>query len=118
MLHHEDIQRIKDTTLKHSGPMLSVYVDVNPSLPENDRREWKPAVKDAFRNLPAPDELKSKVMNRLDTLHAEARTKLVFAAEGLLESLNLHADLPLMNFHDGRIIAKWGSRIFIRCSIC
>jgi hypothetical protein len=108
LLRKDDIRFVKETIAPHAAPALSLYVDVNPSKPENNRRGWLVRVKDALMDLPIPREVRERLINKLATVAPEARTYVAFAASDLMEIYKLQVDLPLVNLAHGRVDARWG----------
>jgi hypothetical protein len=108
LLRKDDIRFVKETIAPHAAPVLSLYVDVNPSNPENTRRAWLIRVKDALKSLPVQRDLKEKVIAKLELVRPEARTYAAFAVNDLIEIYELQVDLPLVDLAHGRVDVRWG----------
>jgi hypothetical protein len=108
LLREDDIQCMKETIAPRAAPVLSLYVDVNPGKPENDRRAWLIRVKDALKALPVPHDLEKKFIEKLEVVRPEARTYAAFAVNDLMEIYELQVDLPLVDLAQGRVDARWG----------
>jgi peptide subunit release factor 1 (eRF1) len=93
-------------------PVLSLYLDVNPANPENERRGFIIRAKDAMREAGVPKELAREVEEQLSRSETkpEGRTLVMFLSEdrrSVSEHFHLQADLPLLGPIRG-VIARWG----------
>jgi hypothetical protein len=107
VLRKDDIEFVKETVALHV-PVLSLYVDINPALPENAGGAWFARVKDAIKALPAPRDLAAEVIAKLDLERPQTRTYVLFASKHLMKTYELHVDLPLVDLTRGRVDARWG----------
>lgn len=96
MTQAQDVQRLKERLEGHPGPVLSVYLSVNARYPENQRQAYKTRLKDALREMEAPEELAGPVWEEVEReFRPGARTLIFFAAQdGLFERHELQVDLP------------------------
>ena len=97
MIGKEEIHRIRELIGAKEGPVLSLYVDVNPAKPENAGRAYALRAKDAIKALEVPGDLSERVLEVLQNQVLEARTAVFFAGEDLFEVLPLQVELPLVN---------------------
>lgn len=97
MIGKEEIRRIRESIGAKEGPILSLYVDVNPAKPENAGRAYALRAKDAMKALNVPEGLSERVLVVLKNQVLEARTAVFFAGEDLFEVLLLQVELPLVN---------------------
>ena len=97
MIGKEEIRRIRELIGAKEGPVLSLYVDVNPAKPENAGRAYALRAKDAMKALEVPGDLSERVLEVLQNQVLEARTAVFFAGEDLFEVLPLQVELPLVN---------------------
>ncbi|MEN2983223.1 MAG: VLRF1 family aeRF1-type release factor [Thermus sp.] len=96
MIAKADIQRIREG-IAAQEPILSLYVDVNPAKPENAGKAYALRAKDALKALGVPKALEDRVLEVLKNQVLEAKTAVFFAGEGLLETLLLQVELPLVS---------------------
>jgi hypothetical protein len=97
---------------KVEGPVLSLYLDVNPARPENARRAWIIRAKNAAREAGAPKEVERRVVESLELGQPlpQGLTLVVFASEeegAVWEMVYLKTELPVMAAYQG-VIAGWG----------
>jgi hypothetical protein len=104
-----------------TGPVLSLYVDVNPAKPENAGRAWLKRAKNALKELPDQDRegkrdlpLRERVLELLEQERPAAKTLALFAARDehgklLSERLDLQVELPVVDLAHGRVEARWGA---------
>lgn len=97
MIGKEEIRRIRESIGAKEGPILSLYVDVNPAKPENAGKAYALRAKDAMKALNVPEGLSERVLEVLKNQVLEARTAVFFAGEDLFEVLLLQVELPLVN---------------------
>ena len=93
-------------------PVLSLYLDVNPANPENERRGFIIRAKDAMRDAGVPKDLARDVEEQLARTETrpQGRTLVVFLSEDqetVNERMHLQADLPLLGTIRG-VVARWG----------
>src|SRR5918998_6280458 len=96
MTQTEDVWRLNERLAGHQRPMLSVYLSVNARYPENQGEAYKVRLKDALREVEAPEELAAQIRDSVDEqTRPRARTLVFFAAEdGLFERYALQVDVP------------------------
>ena len=97
MIGKEDVRRIKESLALKEGPILSLYLDINPAKPENSNRAYALRAKDAMKALEVPKELQERVLEVLKNQVLEAKTAVFFVGEKLFESLLLQVELPLVS---------------------
>lgn len=97
MIGKEEIQRIKETLAIAEGPILSLYLDINPAKPENANRAYALRAKDAMKALGVPQDLQDRVLEVLKNQVLEAKTAVFFAKDKLFETLLLQVELPLVS---------------------
>ncbi|SDF26665.1 Peptide chain release factor 1 (eRF1) [Thermus arciformis] len=97
MIGKEEIRRIRESIGAKEGPVLSLYLDVNPAKPENAGKAYALRAKDAMKALGVPGDLSERVLEVLKNQVLEARTAVFFAGEGLFEVLLLQVELPLVH---------------------
>jgi len=94
----EDIRGLKQRLEGHEGPVLSVYLNVNPRYNENQGQAYKVRLKDALKEMEGlPEELSERVRQEVEggTPPPRARTLVFFAAgDGFFERYHLQVDLP------------------------
>ncbi len=99
------------------GPLLSLYLDINPAKPENAGRAYALRAKDALKALAVPETLRKRVLDLLENEVLEAKTLALFAAERphgkvFLEKFLLQVELPLIQgikttFLDEKALRFW-----------
>src|SRR4028118_107308 len=86
----EDIRGLKRRLEGHEGPVLSVYLSVNPRYNENQGQAYKVRLKDARKEMEGlPEELSERVRQEVEggTPPPRARTLVFFAAgDGVFEA--------------------------------
>ncbi|TFU17096.1 VLRF1 family aeRF1-type release factor [Thermus tengchongensis] len=97
MIGKEDVRRIKESLALKEGPILSLYLDINPAKPENSNRAYALRAKDAMKALGVPKELQERVLEVLKNQVLEAKTAVFFVGEKLFETLLLQVELPLVS---------------------
>lgn len=97
MIGKTEIQRIREVVGEHPGPLLSLYLDINPAKPENRGRAYALRAKDAMKALGVPENLQEQVLEVLKNQVLEAKTAVFFAGEDLFETLLLQVELPLVS---------------------
>lgn len=90
-----DLQELKERFEGHSGPLLSVYLNVNPADQDNQGQAYLVRLKDALGEVGAPEGISDRVRETLEDEQPRARTFVLFADEdGLFEWYRLQSDLP------------------------
>jgi len=97
------------------GPVLSLYVLVNPADPNVSQYTFdfkkKPYViraKDTLKALGVPKEVAEKVLFRLEHDAPQAVTRAVFAGDDFIEVFDLGVELPVVDLAHGLVEARWG----------
>lgn len=108
MLRKDDIHFVKETIAPYSSPLLSLYVDVNPSNPDNARRAWLVRAKNTIKSLQIPRDIANKAIETLEFDRPDARTYALFVAQNLVRIYVLQVDLPVVDLAHGRVEARWG----------
>lgn len=118
MIDREAVQQLRAELSELQPPVLSLYVEVDPTRPENERRAWVLRARNAVKALAAPAEIEQAVLTALEAeIAPEARTLALFAAAPASErksatvavtKLPLHINLPLVDIRNGRVEARWG----------
>jgi peptide subunit release factor 1 (eRF1) len=108
VLRKDDVHFVKETIAPHSSPLLSLYVDVNPSNPDNARRAWLVRAKNTIKSLQIPRDIANKAIETLEFDRPDARTYALFVAQNLVRIYVLQVDLPVVDLAHGRIEARWG----------
>ena len=108
MLTREEVRFVREQVAPHVSPVLSLYVDIDPSKPENARKGWLLRVKNSLKDLSLPAGLEKRVVGLLEEERPQARTLVLFAAEDLLERYDLQVELPVVDLAHGRVDARWG----------
>ena len=108
MLRKDDVHFVKETIAPHSAPILSLYVDVNPSNPDNARRAWLVRAKNTIKSLQIPRDIANKAIETLEFDRPDARTYALFVAQNLVRIYVLQVDLPVVDLAHGRVEARWG----------
>ncbi len=112
MIGKREIETIKERIAVQEAPILSLYVDVNPSKPENARKGWLVRVKNSLKNLEIPKAVEKAVFDALEKDRPEGKTYALFAAEKnkhvWVEDFTLQVELPVVDLAHGRVEARWG----------
>ncbi len=114
MIDRDIMQQIRAELGALQPPVLSLYVEVDPTQPDNARRAWELRACNAVKALAAPAAIEQAVLAALEAEFApEARMLAVFAAETAgsqvtITRLPLHISLPLLDLSSGRVEARWG----------
>ena len=103
-----EIQNLKERLEGHEGPILSVYLSVNPRYNTNQGQAYKIRLKDAFKGIQdLPQEMAERVREQVEdaTPPPGARTLVFFVAQdGLFERYDLQVDLPeVVRFGDAHV---------------
>lgn len=104
MLTQEVTRYIREFVAPRVAPVLSLYLDVNPAKPENQGKAYLLRAREAIEATQAPPEVGKKVLEALEERLPQARTRVVFAAEGWMDIYDLQVDLPLVQGAE----ARWG----------
>ncbi|MBW1696631.1 MAG: hypothetical protein JRK26_07525 [Deltaproteobacteria bacterium] len=80
MIGRKEIETIKEKIAFHGPPVLSMYVDVDPSKPENVRKGWLLRAKNTLKELDIPSDIESEIYRMLDASKPEGKTYIIFAA--------------------------------------
>ncbi|WP_038057994.1 VLRF1 family aeRF1-type release factor [Thermus amyloliquefaciens] len=97
MISREDVRRIKESLALQEGPILSLYLDINPAKPENRNRAYALRAKDAMKALGVPEVLEERVLEVLKNQVLEAKTAVFFVGEDRWETFLLQVELPLVS---------------------
>jgi len=108
VLRKDDVHFVKETIAPHTSPLLSLYVDVNPSNPDNARRAWLVRAKNTIKSLQIPRDIANKAIETLEFDRPDARTYALFVAQDLVRIYVLQVDLPVVDLAHGRVEARWG----------
>jgi len=104
MLTQEVTRYIREFLAPKVVPVLSLYLDVNPAHPDNQGKAYLLRAREAIQATQAPAEVGKKVLEALERNLPQARSRVVFAAEGWMEIFDLQVDLPLIQ----GVEARWG----------
>lgn len=104
MLTQEGTRYIREFVAPRVAPVLSLYLDVNPANPANQGKAYLLRAREAMEATQTPPEVGKKVLEVLERNLPQARSRVVFAAKGWLETYDLQVDLPLVQ----GIEARWG----------
>lgn len=95
MLYAEDLAALKERVAGYPKPLLSAYLGVNPARPENRAKAYVIRLKDALKEVGAPEEVSGRVLEYVETEQPRSRTLVLFAAtDGLFEVYRLGMELP------------------------
>ena len=112
MIGKKEIETIREKIALHEPPVLSLYVDVDPSKPENARKGWLVRVKNTLKELNLPKEIENAVYDVLAMDRPEGKTIVIFAAEKdkkvWVEDFTLQVELPVVDLRLGKVEARWG----------
>ncbi len=104
MLTQDLTRHIGTFEIPNTSPMLSLYLDTNPADPNNHGKAPLLRAKEALKVLKLPPEISQKVVAYLEETPPQARSRVLFAAAGVLEVYDLQVELPLVRGVD----ARWG----------
>lgn len=112
MIGTDRIRTLQNEVARYPLPVLSLYLDVDPSRPENARKAYALRARAALRALGLPKSYIRSLLARLRLDHGvpEARTVAVFAGEEperLFESFMVRPVIPQVAAHQG-VVARWG----------
>jgi len=113
------LERLRQLFGNHTGPVLSLYCDINPARPENQGRAWVTRIRTTLRDIPElhlPRKhgrtLFRELIAYLEQLSPDGRTLACFAAENnhdlKVDHLTLQAELPVVDLAHGRVEARYG----------
>lgn len=89
------LEALKERVAGHPEPVLSVYLDVNPAHPENQKKAYLLRLKDALKDEEVPQAMAERVLEYAQGERFRARTLVLFAAPGgLFETHRLQVGLP------------------------
>lgn len=118
MIDREAMQQIRADLGALQPPVLSLYVEVDLTRPENERRAWVLRARNAVKALAVPAEVEQVVLAALEAeIAPEAHTLALFAAVPATErksatvavtKVPLHITLPLIDITNGKVEARWG----------
>jgi len=108
MISKEEIRRIKEVIAPYNMPMLSVYVNVDPSEPENGNKAYLIRAKNALKDLDVPDKLSKKIFDSLEYKTPQLKTRAIFVSQDIFESFDFQVDLPIIDLRHGNIEAYFG----------
>jgi len=104
MLTQEGTRYIREFVAPRVAPVLSLYLDVNPANPDNQGKAYALRARGALEEIGVPPEVSKKVLEKIEHEPPHARSWVIFATQGWLESYNLQVDLPLVQ----GVEARWG----------
>ncbi|MGK0618998.1 VLRF1 family aeRF1-type release factor [Meiothermus cerbereus] len=104
MLTQEVTRYIREFVAPRVAPVLSLYLDVNPANPDNQGKAYLLRAREAIAATQTPPEVGKKVLEALERSLPQAKSRVVFAAEGWMEIYDLQVDLPLVQGAE----ARWG----------
>lgn len=118
MIDREMVQQLRTELVELQPPALSLYVEVDPSRPENARRAWALRARNAVKALAVPAEVEQAALAAIESeIAPEARTLALFVAAPAADRksatvaitrLPLHIALPLVDLTNGQVEARWG----------
>lgn len=95
MISTADIQRLRREVEGRERPVLTVYLGVSAAREENQGQAYLIRLKNALRDLDAPEALKDRVYETVEGQWVGGRTLVIFADEdGFMESYALQVELP------------------------
>lgn len=95
MISTADIQRLRSRLENLDRPVLTVYLGVNAARPENQGQAYLVRLKNALKEIEAPEELKNRVFESVENEQVGGRTLVIFADEdGMMERYALQVELP------------------------
>lgn len=114
MLDKQAIESIRRQIAPHEGPLLSLYLNVNPAEAGNQQKASVLRARAALESLNMPEDLRTETLRRLEQDHVipGGRSLVLFAGEDPEELFNvqyLHKELPLLDLDDSEgALARWG----------
>lgn len=102
-----------DQVASHAGPVLSLYLDVNPANPDNTENAVALRAAEAMRGQGLDKRFVERIKSRLsqEFVRAQGRSLAIFASEdedGLFDAYFMQTRLPLLT-DNGGAIAHWGA---------
>lgn len=96
MAQEQDLRQAVSSISGRQGLLLSAYLNVNASIPENQERAYLVRLREGMDHQEVPEDLQLKVREYLEgETHPRARTLAIFADEkGLFEVYRVQVDLP------------------------
>jgi hypothetical protein len=113
MIASEGIRSLRERLAPYGDQVVSLYLDVNPASPDNQRKAWSLRARAALEALELPKEASRRIAERLrlEVGRPDARTLVVFTHvvdEGLYESLEVDESLAPVEAAGGAL-ARWGA---------
>jgi hypothetical protein len=91
----DELERLKERVAGRPGPVLSVYLSVNPASVENRDRAYALRLKSALKENAVPRALARRVLEYVEAERPRMHTLALFATDdGPLEAYWLRAELP------------------------
>lgn len=105
-------QALLDQVEPHAGPVLSLYLDVDPANPDNTQKAYVLRAAAAMREADLDKQFIARVTAKLEQefVITKGRSLVIFASEdpeGLFNDYYLQTRLPLLSLTDGAM-ATWG----------
>ena len=96
----------------HAGPLLSLYIDVNPANTDNTPKAFVLRAAEAMRRIDLDKGFIDKITTKLsqEFVRAQGRSLVIFAAQDpdqLFNAYYLQTRLPFLGLSDGAL-ANWG----------
>lgn len=112
MIASEGIRSLRERLAPYGDQVVSLYLDVNPASPDNQRKAWSLRARAALEALDLPKEASRRIAERLrqEVGMPDARTLAVFTHvddEDLYESLEVDESLAPVEAAGGAL-ARWG----------
>lgn len=111
MLATEQVTTLAQSLAPLGDQVISLYLDVNPSSADNQRKAWTLRARAAMDDLPLPNGAARRIADRLrGQVAPDARTLAVFAHptdEEVFHTLPIEHSLRSVSGHDGAI-ARFG----------
>jgi len=104
MLTQESTRYIREFVAPRVAPVLSLYLNVNPANPDNQGKAYVLRARDALGSIEVLPEVRKKVLEVLERDSPQARSRIIFATVGWIETYDLQTDLPLVQ----GVEAYWG----------
>ncbi|MCX7783159.1 MAG: VLRF1 family aeRF1-type release factor [Meiothermus sp.] len=104
MLTQEGTRYIREFVAPRVAPVLSLYLDVNPANQSNQGKAYVLRAREALEATKTPPEVRKKVLAALEQNLPQARSRVIFASGGWMETYDLQVDLPLIQ----GVEAHWG----------
>jgi hypothetical protein len=112
MIDADRIHALQTQVATHPAPVLSLYLNVNPSRPENARKAYALRARAAMERLGVDKHTARQIVTKLRQDHGmpDARTLVVFAGDEprtFFESYAIRPEIALVEAGDG-VVARWG----------